>query len=121
VRGFWGQKISVMEISSRAVKDIGFIDVKGDITAFVGDEMYNMAMELINSGCKRICLNLSQVPFINSSGIASLIVLNTKINKSGVTEVMAYGLTPHFKKIFNMIGLTNYIRLYDSEEEILNT
>jgi len=109
-----------MEISSRAVRDIGFIDIKGDIIAFVGDEMHAAANGLINNGCKRICINFAQVPFINSSGIASLIILNTKINESGVTELLVYGLTPHFKKIFNMVGLTNYIKLYDSEEEILN-
>ncbi|MBI4689343.1 MAG: STAS domain-containing protein [Nitrospirae bacterium] len=109
-----------MEINSRVVRDIGFMDIKGDIIAFVGDELYAAAKELISNGCKRICLNLSQVPFINSSGIASLIVLNTKTNESGMTELWAYGLTPHFKKIFGMVGLTSYIKLYDGEEEILN-
>ena len=108
-----------MKLSNRTVKDIGFIDIKGDLVSFVADEMYAMARGLIDSGCKRICINFSQCPFINSSGIASLIILNTNINKIGATGILAYGLTPHFKKIFNMVGLTSYIKLCDSEEEIL--
>jgi anti-sigma B factor antagonist len=54
------------------------------------------------------------VDYINSSGIALVIQMMMDANKSG-QEIGAFGLTPHFQKVFTMVGITKYARLYPDE------
>jgi anti-sigma B factor antagonist len=35
-------------------------------------------------------------------------------SKSG-QEICAFGLTPHFQKVFTMVGITKYAKLYPDE------
>lgn len=106
-----------MRLNGRAVEDTGFIDISGNLSTFVGENLYLLAEELIAKGCKKLCLDFSQCPYINSLGFASLIVLNTKLSKTAGVEVTAHGLTPHFVKIFVMTGLSDYIKPSDVNVE----
>lgn len=45
-----------------------------------------------------------------------IITLLTRAQESGA-ELRAYGLSPHFQKIFDMVGLLKYIPHYDSAAE----
>jgi anti-anti-sigma factor len=63
-------------------------------------------------------LKFEEKAYINSGGIAVLIQLlaETKRNnqKIGIT-----GLSDHFKKIFNMVGITKFAKIYNTVEEAL--
>lgn len=61
-----------------------------------------------------VLLDFSKVDYINSSGIALVIQVMMEANKSG-QRVSAFGLTPHFQKVFTMVGITKYATLYPDE------
>jgi anti-anti-sigma factor len=63
---------------------------------------------------KEVLLDFSKVQYLNSSGIALVIQLLMEANKSG-RRVQTFGLTPHFQKVFTMLGLTKYTTLHTSE------
>ena len=111
---------NVLEISTRDKSDITVIDLKGDFTLFADEVVNTNIKPLINSGTMKIILNFTNVNYINSSGIAIIIGLVTLLSNKG-GRFKAYGLTPHFQKVFNMVGLTQYIDLFDSEEESENS
>src|SRR5438552_1223323 len=50
----------------------------------------------------------------NASGIALVIQVLMEANKSGQTIAIC-GLTPHFTKVFTMVGITKYATLYPDE------
>ncbi len=107
---------NILEISTREKEDIKIIDMRGDFTLFA-DEMVNTAIKpLISAGNTKIVLNFTDVRYINSSGIAIIIGLVTLLSNKG-GRFKGYGLTPHFQKVFNMVGLTQYIDLFENEEE----
>jgi anti-anti-sigma regulatory factor len=54
------------------------------------------------------------VEYINSSGIALVIQMLMEANKNG-QKIAAFGLTPHFQKVFTMVGITKYASLYPDE------
>ncbi len=104
--------------SVRKHDEIAIIDMEGEVTSF-GDEMINSAVNSsFEEGFQKIVFNFTKVNYINSSGIAILIGIVTSLANKGVA-FRVYGLTPHFKKIFRMIGLTQYAKVLNSEEEAL--
>jgi anti-sigma B factor antagonist len=113
-------KGNVLQISVREKDDARVIDLQGDFTLFA-DESTNLAIKpLINEGVLKLVLNFSDVKYINSSGIAIIIGLVTLLSNKG-GRFKAYGLIPHFQKVFNMVGLTQYMDLFDSEDEALQS
>jgi len=43
-----------------------------------------------------------------------VIQMMMEANKAGHT-ICAFGLTPHFQKVFTMVGITKYAKLYPDE------
>lgn len=105
-----------LKIAVRDRKDIKIVDLEGDFTLFA-DEAVNASIKpLINEGNMKMLLNFSKVGYINSSGIAIIIGLVTLLSNKG-GSIKAFGLIPHFQKVFNMVGLTQYMDLFENEEE----
>ncbi|MEK3885572.1 STAS domain-containing protein [Paenibacillus sp. PL2-23] len=63
-------------------------------------------------------LNLSSVSIINSAGIALLIRLSQMALKADY-RLYAYGVSPHYQKMFRLIGLTDYIMIYPDEYSLM--
>ena len=66
------------------------------------------------SKAQPVLLDFSKVEYINSSGIALVIQMLMEANKNG-QRIAAFGLTPHFQKVFTMVGITKYASLYQDE------
>jgi anti-anti-sigma factor len=109
-----------VKVAVRKQGDVAIVDMKGDVTS-LADVPLNQAVEsILNENIKKVIFNFTDVSYINSSGIAILIGIVTGFNTRGVS-FKVYGLTPHFKKIFGMIGLTQYVAILKSEEEALKS
>ena len=99
--------------------DIILLDIRGDVTAFSElslNSAYNSAKEF---GPKKIILKFEESAYINSGGIAVLIqvLAQTRRNnqKIGIT-----GLSDHFKKVFNMVGITKFATMYPTLQDALS-
>jgi anti-sigma B factor antagonist len=63
-----------MHIEVRQAKDVMILDLKGRLTAGLGDQMLRDAIdELLAEGRRRILLNLSEVSFLDSAGVGELV------------------------------------------------
>lgn len=61
-----------------------------------------------------VLLDFSKVDYINSSGIALIIQILMEADKTG-RKVAIFGLTPHFQKVFTMVGIGKYAGLHKDE------
>ena len=100
--------------------DITILNIQGDITAF-SEPFLNDAYQTASSqDADKILLIMEEDAYINSGGIAVLIQLlaQTKQRKQriGIT-----GISEHFKKIFNMVGITKFAKIYSTVEVALET
>ena len=96
--------------------DVTLFDIQGDITAF-SDPFLKEAYEITNEqGTSKIVLKFNQDVYINSGGIAVLIQLLAQ-TKSKNQQICISGISEHFKKIFNMVGITKFAKIYDTAEE----
>ncbi|HEU5314557.1 MAG TPA: STAS domain-containing protein [Chloroflexota bacterium] len=99
----------------RELPPLTVIDLGGEVTTFAEDAVNGAYKQASDQGAKHILLNFKDVEYINSAGISVIIGLLTEARKSDQT-LMITGLTPHYTKIFQMMGLSQYAPLFDTED-----
>ena len=106
------------EIKLEVKGDVTIMDIKGDITAF-SDTFLNAAYQEANDlGSRKIVLKSTRDAYINSGGIALLIQLLARMKRNNQRVVIA-GISDHFKKIFNMVGITKIAPICDTKKAAL--
>jgi anti-sigma B factor antagonist len=70
------------------------------------------------TGARLILLNFSDLEYMNSSGIGLLVTLLIRANRQG-QKIAAFGLSPHYKDIFELTRLDEAIHIYDTEQAAL--
>jgi anti-anti-sigma factor len=107
-----------IEIEVRSVDNAMVIDLVGDLTTFA-DEAVNKAYgAATEQGAKNIIFNFRQNDYINSAGIAILIGVVTEARRRD-QNILITGLSQHFQKIFRMVGLTQYVDIYQTLDDVL--
>jgi len=103
-----------IEVTIRDKDDVAIIDIKGDVTAVTGEAIEGAYQEVSLAGSTRILLVFDKECYINSGGIAILIgiVSESQENKQ---VIRITGLSEHFQKIFDMVGLSRYADIFPSE------
>ncbi|MFK7951674.1 MAG: STAS domain-containing protein [Ekhidna sp.] len=83
-----------------------------------GPELVELANDALSNGVSKCLLNISEVRYINSSGIGVLITLLTKFrNKNG--ELYLVNPSEHVNKLLIMTKLQAIFNIAESEEEVL--
>ncbi len=90
------------------------IDIKGEVSAFAEDELMMAYSEASQNGAQVIVLNFTDLDYMNSSGIGLLVTLLIRANRQG-HQLLAYGLSPHYRRVFELTRLNEAIRVYDDE------
>jgi anti-anti-sigma factor len=104
------------EVSTRLKGDVSVIDIRGEVTALSGRPIEEAYRGLSAAGAHKILLVFASDCYINSGGIAVLIGILAECKKR-TQLVRMTGLTPHFQKVFAMVGLTRYAPIDVSEDD----
>ena len=107
-------KSRVDQLTSPAGHPVTVLRFEGDIASTSKDAVLGSYQALNKATTKLILLDFTKVDYINSSGIALVIQMLMEANKNG-QKIAAFGLTPHFQKVFTMVGITKYASLYPDE------
>jgi anti-sigma B factor antagonist len=103
-----------MKISTRKIKDIAILDVDGKILLGDGDvEIQNAVEDLLKGGYKNIILNLSKVPYLDSSGLGEMIRCFTTLRKNGGDFKL---LSPN-RRIIDLLTITKLLNVFDCYED----
>ena len=106
------------EIKLEQRGSVTLLDIQGDITAASEPFLNEAYKNADNQDTSNILLKIERDIYINSGGIAVIIQIlaQTKQNNQliGIT-----GISAHFKKIFRMVGITKFAKIYDTVEEAL--
>jgi len=106
------------QVEIKKINDIAVLVVSGEVTSFSEKILEESYQEVSSEGFKKICFNFENVSYINSAGMAIIIGILTKSRKLN-QSLSGCGLTEHFQKIFDMVGITKYMPHWQSEEEAL--
>ena len=106
------------EIRLEQLGDVTLFDIRGDVT-ILSEPFLNEAYENVNNqDTSKILLEFERSAYINSGGISILIQLLSKTKKNN-QEIGITGLSDHFKKIFNMVGITKFAHIYETKEDAI--
>jgi anti-sigma B factor antagonist len=108
-----------MNISTRQVANASIVDVIGDITLYNTPEVRKVLLELLKEKqAKRVIVNLQNVKYIDSAGVASL-VEGLKISRDMKSGFALYGLSRTTREVLELTRLLKVFEVHDTEEQAL--
>jgi anti-sigma B factor antagonist len=112
--GIQGKTPVKMQTSTRQVGDVTVLEVSGRITLGEGNVMLReIVRDLADKNNKRIVLNLSEVSYIDSSGMGELVKTHTTIrNKGG--ELKLANLN---KRVHDLLQMTRLSSVFDIQKD----
>jgi anti-sigma B factor antagonist len=111
-------KSHVDQLTSPAGHAVTVLRLEGDIGSASEAAVLGTYKSLPKATTKLILLDFTKVDYINSSGIALVIQLLIQADRSA-QKICAFGLSPHFTKVFTMVGITKYAGLFPGQTEAL--
>lgn len=98
--------------------DITILNIRGDITAYSEAIFKEAYQQVMDQGARKIIFKIEKYAYINSGGIALIIQTLYNIKENKQIAAIA-GVSPHFKKIFKMVGITKFAGIFDNVGEAL--
>ena len=109
-----GEKSMSLKVKTRQVDGITILDLSGRITLGEGSVTLRDAVKDASSkGAKNILLNMSDVDYIDSSGIGELVSAFTSIKNQG-GELKLLRLT---KKVHDLLQITKLYTVFDIKDD----
>lgn len=106
-----------MKIDTRTVGDVQILDCSGKITLGEGTmAIRNTVREVLKNGGKKIILNLSEVNYIDSSGIGELVSTYTTVTNQG-GKLKLLNLTKKIQELLQITKLLTVFSVYDNEQK----
>ncbi len=96
---------------------VTIIDIRGEVTAAAENALMD-AYTQAGTHARAIVLNFSDLEYMNSSGIGLLVTLLIRINRQK-QRLLAYGLSDHYRQIFDLTRLDEAIGIHASESDAL--
>jgi anti-anti-sigma factor len=106
------------EILLEKLDDVTLLDIRGDITILSESFLNDAYTDANNQGAAKILLKFEKTAYINSGGISVLIQLLAKTEQNN-QKIGIIGLSDHFTKIFNMVGITKFAKIYNTRDDAL--
>jgi len=94
------------------------IDIRGDVTAASESALMSAYEEAAQQGARRLVLNFSGLEYMNSGGIGMLVTMLVRANRHN-RQLAAFGLSEHYREIFELTRLDEAITIYDDEQSAL--
>src|SRR4051795_430794 len=94
------------------------IEVRGEITAQSEDVLMDAYSRANGPGIRAIILDFGALDYMNSGGIGLLVTLLVRAQRQH-QRVLAFGLSDHYRQIFELTRLDEAMSIHDSEDEAL--
>ena len=105
-------------LTTRKEGQVVIIETIGYLNNVGGERVADVCYEEIEKGTKNFLINLGSSKVVNSIGVSILIEIIEKLQDIN-GKLGYYNLAPIVEKTFNIMGLTKYSSVFQSEEEAL--
>ena len=96
---------------------VAVIEIAGEVTRD-SDLQLKEAYEQASEGARSIILGFDALEYMNSSGIGLLVTLLVRAQRNR-QRILAYGLSEHYRQIFELTRLDEVISIHDTEQAAL--
>ena len=105
-----------MELAVERLDGAALVSVSGDVDAASSHLLRVAFDELVAAGQHRFVIDLAGVPFMDSSGLATLVQLFKRV-RIGEGDVRICALQPPVLRIFELVRLTRVFEIFETAEE----
>jgi anti-sigma B factor antagonist len=105
---------STTQMSVRHLSNACIIEIRGDVTGFAEETLMTAYAEATRDNPQAVILDFTQLDYMNSTGIGLLVTLLIRAQRQE-QRLMAYGLSSHYKQIFDLTRLNEAIGIYENE------
>jgi anti-sigma B factor antagonist len=113
-------KVTERTATASSGSKVTILAFTGDIASTSKDAIMG-AYNALDASVSKLLLDFTAVDYINSSGIAIIIQMLLEASNSGNRTIGIFGLTPHFNKVFTMVGMAKYAPMSPDEPTALAT
>ncbi len=97
---------------------VAVIDLTGDVSTSAEGALNAAYAEATAGGPGSVVLNFEHAEYINSTGIALIVGLLAQARTNGI-EMRAFGLSDHYREIFEITRLSDFMTITDDEDRAL--
>jgi anti-anti-sigma factor len=112
--------LKTVDISVRHLRSVAVLDLSGDVTGQATTALAKAYDEAVKLAPDAVLLDFTNVEYINSTGIAVLVTMLARARREG-RRMAACGLTTHYREIFSVTRLSDFIEMFDDEQHALRT
>ena len=100
-----------LKVNTRKLDDVAIIDLNGRLSCGEPRELFRAAVfRLLAEGNSRFVVNLSEVSYVDTTGLSELIATKTRLVEQGGDAVLL-GVS---KKVNDLLVMTKLIVVFDS-------
>ena len=111
--------ISNVNISVRKIDEFSSIlEIQGEINSYAENVLMDAYTQALGNQTRSILLNFEGLKYMNSSGIGLLVTLLIRVQLQK-QRLLAYGLSEHYKQIFELTRLNEAISIFNNEGEAI--
>jgi anti-sigma B factor antagonist len=110
-----------LSMDVRRIDDaVAVLDINGEITAFSEEQLMDAYSSAAAEGTRAVILNFTGLEYMNSGGIGLLVTVLVRANRAK-QKLLAFGLTEHYRQIFELTRLDEAIGIYETEADAVAT
>jgi anti-anti-sigma factor len=107
-----------LEVKVRYQAGIAIIDLQGEINPSTEAALRSAYTDAVASNPRAILLNLADIEYITSIGMAILVELVAQAYQANY-HLAAYGLNGHYREVFQIIRMTDFMEIFADETSAL--
>lgn len=101
-----------------AAAGVRVIDITGEITGLADQEIATAHEKAAAGQPRAVVLNFGGLDYMNSGGIGLIVTTLIRAQRAG-HQLLAYGLSDHYRQIFSLTRLDEAIGIFDDESSAL--
>lgn len=109
-----GDEILGTEIE-KAPPDHALIRLAGELDASNVSRLYEELAELAHEGRRHTVLDLTELTFVDSTGLSAIIAAHKRAEKAGA-ELILFSPQPQVRNLFTIAGIDRYLHIRPSNE-----
>jgi anti-anti-sigma factor len=110
---------SELEVTVRLHDGATVIDLRGEVDSRADRALDEAYAEATRNGARALVLNFTGATYINSTGIALIVAVLAQARAQAV-QVSACGLSDHYREIFEITRLADFMTITDTEDRAVS-
>jgi anti-anti-sigma factor len=94
---------------------VAVIELAGDVTAASEPQLMDAYRQAGGDGTRGVVLDFTGLDYMNSSGIGLLVTLLVRAKRAR-QQLSAYGLSDHYRQIFELTRLDEVISVHEDQD-----